>query len=78
MLTVEDPSASEKVYQTIEEISRNVSENKQGICDRKSSEEKCCQKMKNDYHNKKSLVYGIITAKEMAKYRPSTQNIVKR
>ena len=69
---------SEPVYQTIEEISRKVIQNTKGVGERKSSEEKGCKNMNNDYHNKRSIVYGIITAKEMAKYRPSTPDIVRR
>ena len=32
----------------------------------------------NVMDNKPSIVYGMITAKEMAKYRPSTPNIIRR
>ena len=32
----------------------------------------------NVTNNKPSIVYGIITAKEVAKYRPSTPNIIRR
>ena len=32
----------------------------------------------NVRNNKPSIVYGVITAKEMAKYRPSTPNIIRR
>ena len=67
---------SEPVYQTIDEISRKITQNIQGICERKG--EKLCQYMNNDYHNKRNIVYGVITAKEMAKYRPYTPDIVRR
>ena len=83
VLTIEDHRTSkvndsEPVYQTIEEISRKVIQNTKGVGERKSSEEKGCKNMNNDYHNKRSIVYGIMTAKEMAKYRPSTPDIVRR
>ena len=32
----------------------------------------------NVINNKPSIVYGVITAKEMTKYRPSTPNIIRR
>ena len=83
VLTVENTRTSkvndsEPVYQTIEEISRSVTENIQGVGERKSSEEKGFQKMNNNYHNKRNVMYGIITAKEMAQYRPSTPDIVRQ
>ena len=83
VFSIEDHSTSkvndsEPVFQTIEEISKNVTENIQDVGERKSIEEKFCPKMNNDYHNKRSMVYVMITAKEMAKYRPSTPDIVRR
>ena len=58
VFTVEDPRTSkvkdsEPVYQTIEEISRNFTQNIQGVGDRRKSEEKSCTKINIDYHNKR-------------------------
>jgi hypothetical protein len=83
VLTVEDPRTSkvkdsEPVYQTIEEISRGVSENKQNIYEKKSSEEKGHPNINNAYHRNINIIYGILTAKEMAKYRPCTPDIIRR
>ena len=91
VLTVENTrtsnvNVSEPVYQTIEEILKNNSsgvDDSQDTCERKSSEEKEGQKMifstKNKCtHKKKNLVYGIIRAKGMARYRPCSPDIVRR
>ena len=85
--TSEDVKDSDPVYQEIREI---VQANRDGVQDApdisdetEHSDEKEHQKNifvtgSNVTNNKPSIVYGIITAKEVAKYRPSTPNIIRR
>ena len=83
-------SDSDPVYQDIGEIvtvKSDGGEDAPHIYDEaeviKYSDEKELQKpifvTKSNITNKKpSIVYGMITAKEVAKYRPSTPNIIRR
>ena len=85
---------SEPVYQEIGEMIKNRSdnaENSQNICDKKEKEhdiiseknEKASVPKSNvtlasDDHPKHNIVYGMITAKEVAKYIPCTENGIVR
>jgi hypothetical protein len=81
---------SDPVYQEIIEIVEDTSDVVQDAPDIsdelgvvKQSDEKENQRnifvTKSNVTNKKpSIVYGVITAKEVAKYRPSTPNIIRR
>ena len=84
--TVENPMTSkvndsEPFYQTIEEIVKNnsdVVDDSHDICEEKQGQKMIFSTMNTFNHKKRNILYGIITAKEIAKYKPCTQDIVRR
>jgi hypothetical protein len=78
-------SDSDPVYQDIGEIVTHNSDTGEDAPDNSGEtevikHEKEHQKpiLSNIVDKKPSIMYGVITAKEVAKYRPSTPNIIRR
>ena len=76
-------SDSDPVYQDIGEIVTDISDGGEDISDetgvfKHSDEKKHPKPIFVTKSNKPSILYGMITAKEVAKYRPSTPNIIRR
>jgi hypothetical protein len=70
------------VYQEIREIvkDKSVIWDEAGVikhCDEKEHQRTIFVTESNVTNTKPSRVYGVITAKEMAKYRPATPNIIR-
>ena len=56
----------------------NVEDKVSELMDKNSSEDISKNNYPKDVHKKPNLVYGMITAKEVARYVPCTQNIILR